>query len=444
MQRDARGLALTTDSPEAARLFDRAVAEYLEYRKTTLATVTETLDADPEFCLAHCFIGYLFMLYGSHAVDGKVDAALAKAERLKPRASPREQKHVAALAAWRAGDSDGAIRIWDDILIAHPHDVLALRLQHFSLFWAGQSYFMRDAAARALGAWDEGTPGYGQLLGMYAFALEECGNYGAAEPNGRRAVELSGDDLWAIHAVSHVLEMQGRLQEGVDWLKQPFGAWADRNPFRQHLWWHTALFPYELGQYDRVLEFYDREIRSDPSEFYLDIQNAASMLFRLEWCGVDVGDRWRELAAIAEKRIDDHVLAFTDLHFMLALARDGRLASAERLLESFRAFAATPDNGAAAAMEPAAIPVAEAMLAYAKRDYRTAIEKLTASRYRWPLVGASHAQRDLFAILLIASAEKAGDWTLARALLRERMELRPHSAGNRAHYQAAMANAPVP
>jgi tetratricopeptide (TPR) repeat protein len=443
MHRDARGLALSTDSAEAARLFDRAIAEYLEYRKQTLATAMEALDADPEFCLTHCFIGYLFMLFGSHAVDGKVDAALAKAKRLAPRASEREQKHVAALTAWRAGDTERANRIWDDILIAHPHDILALRLQHFSLFWAGQSYFMRDAAARALGAWDAGTPGYGNVLGMYAFALEECGDYAAAEPKGRRAVEMSGDDLWAIHAVAHVLEMRGRLEDGIEWLKQPFGSWADRNPFRQHLWWHTALFPLELGQYDRVLEFYDRAIRAEPSEFYLDIQNAASMLFRLEWCGVNVSDRWRELAEVAEKHIDDHILAFTDLHFMLALCRDGRLAAAERLLASFRAFAATPGNSTAATMQPAAIPVAEAMLAYEKRDYREAIEKLADSRYRWPLVGASHAQRDLFAILLIASAEKAGDWTLARALLRERMELRPHSAGNRAHYQAAMANAPV-
>ncbi|MEJ2432938.1 MAG: tetratricopeptide repeat protein [Pseudolabrys sp.] len=442
MQRDTRGLALSTDSAEAARLFDRAIGEYLEYRKTTLATVTEALDADPDFCLGHCFVGYLFMLYGSDAVDRKVDAALAHAERLAPQASEREQKHVAALRAWRQGDGTRANRIWDDILVAHPHDMPALRLQHFSLFWAGQAYFMRDAAARALGAWDESMPGYSHLLGMYSFALEECGDYGAAEPKGRRAVELCGDDLWAIHAVSHVLEMQGRLKEGVDWLKQPFGAWADRNPFRLHLWWHTALFPFELGQYDRVLEFYDREIRADPSEFYLDIQNAASMLFRLEWCGVDVGQRWKELAEIAEKRIDDHVLAFTDQHFMLALCRDGRLDAAERLLASFNAFATTRGNSTAATMQPAAIPVAEAMLAYAKGDYRTAIEKLATSRYRWQLVGASHAQRDLFTILLIASAEKAHDWTLARALLRERMELRPHSAGTHAHYRAAMANVP--
>jgi len=443
MHRDARGLALTTASAEAARLFDRAITEYLEYRKSTMATLKEALAADPDFCLAHCMAGYLFMLFGTHAIDGKVDAALAQAERLETGASERERMHVAALAAWRKGDNERANRIWDDILIAHPHDLLAMRLQHFNLFWAGQAYFMRDAVARAVGAWDENTPGFGNVLGMYSFGLEECGDYAAAEPKGRRAVELCNDDLWAIHAVSHVLEMQGRLAEGVDWLKQPFGTWGDRNPFRQHLWWHTALFPFELGQYDRVLEFYDKEIRSEPSDFYLDIQNAASMLFRLEWCGVDVGHRWRELAEIAEKRIDDHVLAFTDVHFMLALCRDGRLGSAERLLSSFRAFAVTPDNSAAATMEPAAIPVADAMLAFAKHEYRAAIEKLTTSRYRWPLVGASHAQRDLFTILLIASAEKAGDWILARSLLRERMELRPHSAGTQAHYQAAMAAAPT-
>ena len=87
MQRDARGLALSTDSAEAAALFDRAVGEYLEYRKTTLATVMEALDADPEFCLAHCFVGYLFLLYGSHVVDGKVDAALAKAQSIPPKTS---------------------------------------------------------------------------------------------------------------------------------------------------------------------------------------------------------------------------------------------------------------------------------------------------------------------------------------------------------------------
>src|SRR5712691_8711602 len=214
MHRDVRGLSLTTGSAEAARLFDRALAEYLEYRKSAMATLKQVNEADPDFCLAQCLTGYLFMLFGTHAVDPKVDAALSKAERLAPRATERERKHVGALGAWRRGDTERAIRIWDDILIEYPYDLLALRLQHFSLFWSGQSHFMRDTAARAAGAWDAGTPGYGHVLGMYAFGLEECGDYAAAEPSGRRAVEMCGDDLWAVHAVAHVLEMQGRLDEG--------------------------------------------------------------------------------------------------------------------------------------------------------------------------------------------------------------------------------------
>jgi hypothetical protein len=38
--------------------------------------------------------------------------------------------------------------LYQRFLIDHPHDLLAMRLQHFSLFWCGQSYFMRDAVAR--------------------------------------------------------------------------------------------------------------------------------------------------------------------------------------------------------------------------------------------------------------------------------------------------------
>src|SRR5262245_48217898 len=119
MHRDMRGLVLTTGSAEAARLLDRAITEYLDYRKSAMATLKLAIEADPNFCLAHCLTGCLFMLFGSHAVDGKVDAALSQAERLAPRATPREQKHVAALAAWRKGDVERAIQIWDDILIEH-------------------------------------------------------------------------------------------------------------------------------------------------------------------------------------------------------------------------------------------------------------------------------------------------------------------------------------
>ena len=58
-------------------------------------------------------------------------------------------------------------------------------------------------------------PDYGKVLGMSAFALEECGAYEEAERRGRRAVEIDPTDIWATHAVAHVMEMTGRQRDGI-------------------------------------------------------------------------------------------------------------------------------------------------------------------------------------------------------------------------------------
>ena len=64
-------------------------------------------------------------------------------------------------------------------------------------------------------------PGYGYVLGMYAFGLEEMGEYARAELTGQQALALNPRDPWAIHAVAHVYEMQARLADGIEWLSTP-------------------------------------------------------------------------------------------------------------------------------------------------------------------------------------------------------------------------------
>ena len=53
-------------------------------------------------------------------------------------------------------------------------------------FWLGNGTELRNGPARVLESWDESLPGYGYVLGMFAFGLEECGQYQQAERAGRR------------------------------------------------------------------------------------------------------------------------------------------------------------------------------------------------------------------------------------------------------------------
>jgi len=430
MHHDDRGLALTTDSAEAAALFNRGINEYFEYRLSTGKTFKSVVEADPDFAFGHCLRGYLFMLFGTTAVHDAARGCLAAAEAKQDGATARERTHIAALAAWLTGNMEKTCGIWQEILVEYPTDLLALRLQNFANFWSGDCYLLRDGVAQVANAWDPDLPGYGNLQGMLAFGLEECGDYAPAERMGREAVERNPEDLWAIHAVAHVLEMQGRLDDGKAWMDYPADQWADRNPFRGHLWWHAALFSFEKGDYDTVLALYDRSIRTEKSDFYLDIQNQAALLYRLELQGVDIGDRWGELADYLENRLDDHILAFTDLHSMMALAAAGRTQATQGLLGSLRDFAATPGNSAAATMKDVTLPLCEAFVALREGEAGRAVDLMLPIRHRWSCVGGSHAQRDLFHQLLVEAAVQAGRLPLARALLSERITLKPNSLGN--------------
>jgi len=178
----------------------------------------------------------------------------------------------------------------DESLRTHPEDALALKLVQAVRFVLGDAMGMRSSIESVLPAYatHEFAP---YVNGCYAFALEETG------------VLRANDDAWGVHAVAHVFDMTNRTQEGVTWLSSQPETWAHCNNFRYHVWWHLALFHLDRGDYAEALRLYDAEVRQDRTDDYRDISNAASLLSRLEIEGVDVGDRWDEMAAICENRI---------------------------------------------------------------------------------------------------------------------------------------------
>ncbi len=430
MPKDCRGLELTAANDKATAGFDRTLRAYLAFGRDTGEHLKATFKADPDMPMAHCLKGCFFQLFANPALDGRADQSLAAAQASAERrgAGERERRHIAALGLWRRGDLAAATAIWEAILIDHPLDMLALKLAHFTHFYMGETGELRDSVARVLPAWSDTTSDYAFVLGMRAFGLEETGDYRAAEAAGRRAIELRPDDSWGVHAVAHVLEMESRTAEGIAWLEELRRHWSGANNFRFHLGWHLALFHFERAAYDRVLELYDGEFRAEPSDDYLDMSNAIAMLWRLEDEGVAVGRRWDELADLAARHALDHVLGFADAHYVMALAADGKLDAATAMVDSMRRAEAEGRITEAPILRDVVAPLGEAIVALRRGDHVRAADLLYPIRLDIRRIGGSHAQRDVFARMLIRAALKAGRPKLARALLAERTARNPGSS----------------
>lgn len=425
MAEDRRGLEHTSTSDDAVSLFDRAVDHYLEYRLDTGDLLQQAKEADPDFVMPHILKASMLRLMGSNSVDAAIATEVAALDALDVPRNDREALHETALRHWLAGDVTAATRAWEAIVIEWPFDLMALRHLHFQSFWLGEQQAMRNAVAGALPAWSPELPGYGFVQGMLAFGLEESGDYARAEAMGKDAVERNPDDLWAIHAVAHVMEMQGRLQDGRAWLDYADDRWADRGPVKNHVWWHAALFAVESGDFDAALALYDTHVAPGERRISTDMMNAPSLLARLELAGQDVGDRWEKLAGWAEGWVDDHVIAFTDSHTMIPLARAGRTEAAEQLLASLERFAKAPGNDAARRAEPFLLPLARGVRAFYDGRPGETVDLLQPIRDRLLPIGGSHAQRDIFHQFLLEAAIRDGRWPLARALASERVTLRP-------------------
>ncbi|MBL8675474.1 MAG: tetratricopeptide repeat protein [Rhodospirillales bacterium] len=426
---DLHGLPITCASADAADALNRAILGYLKYRLDTPTHLAQALAADPDCALAQCLKGHFAMLSYKRANVAAAREAADAARAAAAGATPRERAHVAALDQWIAGDLDAALATWEAILADHPVDVLALRLSHFNYFWLGRPRTMRESVERVADTWGRELPGYATLLSCLCFAREEAGDYDAAEPAGRQAIEIDPGDLWGTHAVAHVMEMQGRHGDGIAWLDGLERHWEGGNNLKHHLWWHRAMFHLERREFDRVLGLYDKGFRNLASpltvaqpDVYIDVQNAASMLFRLERQGVDVGDRWEEIADKAEGRLDDCLSAFTLPHWMMALAAAGRFDAAAAYLRAMRAFGDGPAT-TASIVARVAVPVCEAVLAHRRGDHGRALDTMRPALAEMHKLGGSHAQQDVLKQLFLdcaLRADRPDDVRLMLAHLRTR------------------------
>ncbi len=436
---DCRGVPTSATETSEIEAFDHGFELFLNYEMSAGAAMKQVVAEHPTSVLATVLRGYMMMMLETSAVHQKVAGTAAAALADADVGNRRERLHLQALAHWAGGDVRAAAATWDRILADHPRDLLALKLHHYTTFWTGRPNVLLSAVDGVIDAWDESTPGYDHVLGMQAFALNETGRYEQAEAVARRAVAINDEDLWSIHAVAHSLEMQGALAAGDAFFDVAADTWASKNPFVGHIWWHAALFPWNAGDYERVLDIYDQRLRPASTEFFLDLQNLSSLLARLESAGVDVGDRWDELGDHAASRIGDHVLTFTDVHCAMTLDRTGRSDDLAAFAGSLEQHRADRPAGFERAGLDVAVELCRGFVHRNAGDDRAAAETMAAVRGDLSPIGGSHAQRDLFDLLLTDTTEAAGDLDMALQLLRARTNRWPNSVPTWQHYARVLA-----
>ena len=411
---DARGLSLSAASASAVERLESLIDDLYYYRLGVADRLDALLQEFPEFVLAHVLKGYSLMSEGTLDARPKALSYLLQAEALS--ANPRERMHQEALRAWIAQDLSARAAAWEQILVEWPLDLLALRQYTGTLFWSGDKRHQAEVTAGVACHWGSQTPGYGHFLSAHAFAMEEVGQYAVAERCAREALALQPQDLWALHGLAHVLEMQSRVQEGIELLSDAARFLNDYNLFRGHLWWHLSLFKLSQGRFDEVLDLFDREVYPQSSTFYLDVQNGASLLARLEFQGVDVGlARWERLAQASLPSATQNTIWFTAMHHVMALMRTGRLSAVQSTLNYLRSA------GSSSGQAALAHDLARAASAFYQGRFHEVLERLLALRQRHGELGASHAQQDLYDQIAVVAALRIGDLPRVRQLLRARL-----------------------
>jgi tetratricopeptide (TPR) repeat protein len=383
------------------------------------------LKDSPDFALGHAARGLFCLLLGRRELVTAAQECLTMAQTSIEHTpvTEREGAIIGALAAWLNGYPSRSADLLDAALLKAPCDALLLKLVHAIRFVLGDSAGMRLSIDRVIDAYDEDHPAYGYVLGCRAFSMEETGEYRIAEAAGRKGLEFARDDAWGLHAVAHVHDMTGRTEEGAGWLENHPDGWAHCNNFGYHVWWHLALMYLDQGQADKALTLYDRDIRKDKTDDYRDISNAASLLVRLELDGIDTGSRWDELALLSDKRAEDGCNVFADLHYLLALLNGGRRMGVDRLLTDLKRRAELETDIGQISAE-AGLPAGLGLEQYRKGNYASAFTLLTSARSNMPMIGGSHAQRDVFERITIDAALRAGLPVEAETLIKDRTRKR--------------------
>src|SRR5262245_28918478 len=429
MSLHADSVANKADADLLARC-KRALELMLTNRGNPSVEVERVLTDDPQFVFGHCLRAALIVRTDDEAARSKLAASVTAIEERCPDIDDPARRHASAARAWLDGDQALAVERYGAILIDWPRDILALMVAHALDFRLSQRRMLRDRVAQVVTEWESATPGYASVLAMYAFGLEENGQYRRAEKMARRALAIDPRHPGAIHVIAHVMEMQGRAREGLEFLAATESAWMGTTGISVHLAWHRALFHLDADDPESALRVYDAQIANGRTKDMSELADASALLWRLQLQNIRLGERWQLLADRWQMQDLTGVRLFYVAHAMMAFAGARRTTAAERI---FSVLPQVETSGVSVSYpeEALMLPLCKALLAFALSDYVGCVEWLTRVRHIAHRCGGSLAQCDLIHLTFTEAAFRARRANLARALVAERTAQKPASRLNR-------------
>ena len=420
---DFMGLPLTTSSSSAAHSLSEAIRACNNMQASMMNFLKAALVEDPDMPAAHAIRG-LVLCNGRNARFKKlIEKSLAAAKTYYSDVSPREQILIDILAETVENRPYAALELYENLLVRWPTDAFAHKMAQLEYYRLGDGVGMRRLADQAASAWSDDRPAYSTFLAIRSFAHEETANFVDAEQYGRDSVARDHSEAWGTHAVAHIMLMRNRPVEGIAWLDDLSPNWEGMNAFIHHLWWHYCLFLLDRGDTEKLLAFYDSHVWNPQAllhqmnpDYYVDLENAASLLMRFELRGIQVGERWQALSNSAESRLECSESPLTSAHAALVFAAIGDQTRYTALIQEMTDFAATDNGPLGATVQDLALPCAFACIAHRRKDWTAVVAALLPkSQTLWGL-GGSHAQCDIFYQLLADALRHLGCWAELKQL----------------------------
>jgi hypothetical protein len=427
---DPRGLEIAAPSREALDSFEVALESLYGFRGDPLALIRTTTIEWPQFALAHIFRALVLLGFTEQRFAAPAAASLASAAELLDKCTPRERRLHDTATLILKGHPTAACEHLEALLLENPLDMLSLHIVHGLDFFRGDLWSLRNRINRILPYWGPDTPGYAHVLGMHAFGLEECNHYEDAEQAATASLAQFPKNPWAVHALAHVYEMQGRTAEGIQHLESRVDDWSVDSGFAPHNWWHLALLYLDRDDRSKVLTLYDEHFDDPESRYALNMMDAVALLWRLRLLDIDVGSRFVRVAEWWRDQLDTNcgTYAFNDFHAATAFAAVGDTDSMTRLEELMQHTVDDPDGIHRSMVGAIGLPLVRALGKYQRQQFADATAELVALRDSAQQLGGSHAQRDLITLTLVDAAVKSGQRRIASHYLNERLVMKTASS----------------